>query len=269
MLDAKAEERLRRVRSNDFFVKDCSNNVKIRQLRTTLLDAGQSIMGEKQTVVQALSLFKEYRIGEFAIQALKDINLEVLENEFICVKGPSGSGKTTLLSVIGGLDTPTEGKMVVFGTDLHNCDEDFLAVFRCVNVGFVFQSYNLISTLTALENVAFPIELAGFSDERVKERPIKLLGLVGLSHRANNFPAQLSGGEQQRVAFARALANDPPLVLIDEPTANLDMDTAGEIIKLLKKMKVEGKTVIVATHDEKIIDLADRVLTLRDGRLVK
>ncbi len=226
-------------------------------------------MDEKQTVVRASSLFKEYRIGDFSIQALKDINLEVLENEFICVEGPSGSGKTTLLSLIGGLDIPTKGDIVVFGTSLNDCDEDFLAVFRCVNVGFVFQSYNLISTLTAMENVAFPIELAGFSDERVKERPTKLLELVGLSHRANNFPAQLSGGEQQRVAFARALANNPPLVLVDEPTANLDTETASEIVKLLRKLKLEGKTVIVASHDERIKELADRVLTLRDGSLTE
>jgi len=226
-------------------------------------------MGKKQTVVRAFSLSKEYRIGDISIQALKNVNLEVFENEFVCVEGPSGSGKTTLLSLIGGLDTPTEGEMVVFGTNLNNCDEDFQAVFRCANVGFVFQSYNLISTLTALENVAFPIELAGFSDERVKQRPKKLLELVGLSHRANNFPAQLSGGEQQRVAFARALANDPPLVLVDEPTANLDMYTAGEIVALLARLKIEGKTLMVASHDEKILELADRLLKLRDGSLLE
>jgi putative ABC transport system ATP-binding protein len=185
------------------------------------------------------------------------------------LEGPSGSGKTTLLSLIGGLDAPTRGEITVFGTNINNCDEDYLAVFRCINVGFVFQSYNLISTLTTLENVAFPIELAGWTDERVKERPLKLLELVGLSHRANNFPAQLSGGEQQRVAFARALANNPPLMLIDEPTANLDQKTASEIIKLIKKLKLDGKTVMVASHDEKIVELADRVFKLHEGSLVE
>jgi putative ABC transport system ATP-binding protein len=226
-------------------------------------------MVEKQKVVQASHLSKEYRIGDLSIQALRDLNLEVSENEFICLEGPSGSGKTTLLSLIGGLDAPTEGDIVVFGHHLNDCDEDYLAVFRCAYMGFVFQSYNLISTLTTLENIAFPVELAGFKDERIKERPKKLLELVGLSHRANNFPAQLSGGEQQRVAFARALANNPPLMLIDEPTANLDSKTADDVIRLMEKMKLEGKTVITASHDSRITGLADRVLKLREGSLTE
>jgi len=226
-------------------------------------------MAARDLAVQAVSLYKGYQIGDVAIQALKDINLDVLRNEFICLEGPSGSGKTTLLSLIGGLDVPTSGKIRVFGTSLSHCDEDYLAVFRGVYVGFVFQSYNLISTLTTLENIAFPIELAGFKDERINERPTKLLEMVGLSHRANNFPSQLSGGEQQRVAFARALANNPPLILIDEPTANLDAKTANEIITLLGKLKEEGKTIIVASHDERIKQLGDRVLKLHEGSLAE
>jgi len=224
-------------------------------------------MDEKQTVIRATSLCKEYRVGDSTIQALKDVNLEISEGQFVCIEGPSGAGKTTILSLIGGLDRPTGGDIMVFGYDLNNYEEDFLAVFRCVHVGFVFQSYNLISTLTAFENIAFALELAGFSDERVNERPKTLLAEVGLPHRANHFPSQLSGGEQQRVAFARALANDPPLMLVDEPTANLDEKTALEIVKLLEKLKHKEKTVIVATHEEKIIKLADRLLHLRDGRL--
>jgi putative ABC transport system ATP-binding protein len=226
-------------------------------------------MAAEDLAVRAVSLGKEYLIGDVAIHALKDVNLEVLKNEFICLEGPSGSGKTTLLSLIGGLDVPTSGEIRVFGTNLNSCDEDYLAVFRCVYVGFVFQSYNLISTLTTLENIAFPIELAGFKDERLNERPTKLLEMVGLSHRANNFPSQLSGGEQQRVAFARALANNPPLILIDEPTANLDAKTANEIITLLGKLREEGKTIIVASHDEKIKQLGDRMLKLHDGSLAE
>ena len=226
-------------------------------------------MVAREPVVQAVSLCKEYQVGDVTVQALKDVNIEVLRNEFVCLEGPSGSGKTTLLSIVGGLDVPTSGEITVFGTDLTSCDEDYLAVFRCVYVGFVFQSYNLISTLTTLENIAFPIELAGFKDERINERPAKLLEMVGLSHRANNFPSQLSGGEQQRVAFARALANNPPLILIDEPTANLDTKTANEVITLLKKLKQEGKTIIAATHDEKIQKLADRMPKLSDGSLVE
>ena len=224
-------------------------------------------MGEGQTIIRAISLRKEHQVGDSTVQALKDINLEILESEFVCIKGPSGAGKTTILNLIGGLDKPTSGEIIVSGHNLNDYNEDFLAAFRCKHVGFVFQSYNLISTLTALENVAFALELAGISDERITERPTKLLMQVGLSDRANHFPSQLSGGEQQRVAFARALANDPPIMLVDEPTANLDEETASDIVKILKGLKQNGKTVVVATHDQSIVELADRVLHLRDGRL--
>ncbi len=222
----------------------------------------------RERVVSASSLCKEYQIGSLTIHALRDLNFEVVEEEFVLIYGPSGAGKTTLLNLIGGLDQPTRGEIVVFGHDLSTYDEDFLATFRSAYVGFVFQSYNLVSTLTALENVAFPMELAGWSDERVKKRAEKLLGLVGLSHRANHFPAQLSGGEQQRVAFARALANDPPLILVDEPTGNLDLETGLEIVSILEKLKAKEKTILVATHDERIMKLANRTLHLRDGRIV-
>jgi len=221
-----------------------------------------------ERVVSASSLCKDYQIGSLTIPALRDLNLEVEEGEFVSMYGPSGAGKTTLLNLIGGLDQPTSGEIVVFGHDLSTYDEDFLATFRSAYVGFVFQSYNLISTLTALENVAFPMELAGWSEERVKKRSEKLLRLVGLSHRANHFPAQLSGGEQQRVAFARALANDPPLILVDEPTGNLDVETGLKIVWILEKLKAKGKTIMVATHDERITRLANRTLHLRDGRIV-
>jgi len=222
----------------------------------------------KEKVVLASSLCKEYQIGDLTIEALKNLNLEVVKGEFLSIYGPSGAGKTTLLSLIGGLDKPTSGKVVVFGHDLATYDEDFLATFRCAYVGFVFQSFNLISTLTAMENVAFPVELAGWSRERIEKRSENLLKLVRLRHRANHFPAQLSGGEQQRVAFARALANDPPLLLVDEPTGNLDMETGLEVVRILKKMKAKGKTVIVATHDERILELSNRTLRLYDGRIM-
>lgn len=222
----------------------------------------------KERVVSASSLCKEYPIGGLTISALRDLNLEVAEGEFVSIYGPSGAGKTTLLNLIGGLDQPTRGEIVVFGHDLSTYDEDFLATFRSAYVGFVFQSYNLISTLTALENVAFPMELAGWSEKRVKKRGEKLLRLVGLTNRADHFPAQLSGGEQQRVAFARALANDPPLILVDEPTGNLDLETGLEIVSIIEKLKAKGKTILVATHDERIMKLANRTLHLRDGRIV-
>ncbi len=226
-------------------------------------------MGEGQTVIQAISLSKEHQIGDSTVHALRGISLEISEGEFVCLEGPSGAGKTTILNIIGALDKPTSGDIIVSGYNLNNYDEDFLAAFRCTYMGFVFQSYNLISTLTALENVAFALELAGVSDERFLKRPIELLKQVGLSDRANHFPSQLSGGEQQRVAFARALANDPPIMLIDEPTANLDDETASDLVNILKRLKQNGKTVVVATHDQKIIELADRVLHLRDGRINK
>ena len=202
------------------------------------------------------------------IEALRNLDLEIEEGQFVSIYGPSGAGKTTFLNLIGGLDKPTSGEVVVFGHNLGTYDEDFLATFRCAYVGFVFQSYNLISTLTANENIAFVVELAGWPRERIGKRSEDLLNLVGLEHRGNHFPAQLSGGEQQRVAFARALANDPPLLLADEPTGNLDVETGLEIVSILEKMKTEGKTVIVATHDERILELANRTLCLHDGRIV-
>ncbi len=222
----------------------------------------------RERVVSASSLCKEYQIGSLTITALRGVNLEVVEGEFVSFYGPSGAGKTTLLNLVGGLDQPTSGKMVVFDHDLSTYDEDFLATFRCAYVGFVFQSYNLVSTLTALENIAFPMELAGWSGERLRKRSEKLLRSVDLSDRANHLPAQLSGGEQQRVAFARALANDPPLILVDEPTGNLDTETGFGIVQMLEKLKAKGKTIAVATHDERIMELADQRLHLRDGRIV-
>jgi putative ABC transport system ATP-binding protein len=225
-------------------------------------------MKEIEKAVRASSLCKEYQIGDFVIEALTDLNFEVETGKFVSIYGASGAGKTTLLNIIGGLDEPTSGKIVVFGHDLTTYDENFLAAFRSAYVGFVFQSYNLVSTLTSFENVAFPFELTGWSGESVQNRAEELLRLIGLSHRSNHFPAQLSGGEQQRVAFARALANDPPLMLVDEPTGNLDIKTGLKIVRILKELKERGKTVIVVTHDRRIMQLADWTLYLKDGRIV-
>jgi len=217
--------------------------------------------------VVASSLCKEYQVSGHTINALKDVNLEVVEGEFVCIYGPSGAGKTTLLNIIGGLDKPTSGKIAVLGHDLLSYDEEFLATFRSSYIGFVFQSYNLISTLTALENVAFPAEIAGISGREARKRAEKLLKRVGLSHRINHFPSQLSGGEQQRVAFARALVNNPLLVLVDEPTGNLDSETGLEVVKVLEKLKSKKYTIIVSTHDERIVQLADRTKRMQNGRL--
>jgi putative ABC transport system ATP-binding protein len=225
-------------------------------------------MTADKTVVLASNLCKTYEIGDAKVEVLKGANLKVGRGEFTVVSGPSGSGKTTLLNIVGGIDKPTSGKIVVFGDDLGAKDEDFLASFRCSKVGFVFQSYNLVSTLSVAENVAFPMEWARKPENYIKERVEELLEVVGLQHRAEHFPFQLSGGEQQRVAFARALANDPPFLLADEPTGNLDTKTSLKIVQILEKLKGDKKTVIVATHDERIIKLADQKFYLEYGKLV-
>lgn len=220
-----------------------------------------------KTVVSASSLSKIYGKNDVKVEVLKDVYLDVEKGEFTVIGGPSGSGKTTLLNIVGGIDKPTDGRIIVFGEDLGVKDEDFLSSFRCKYVGFVFQSYNLVSTLTVAENVAFPMEWARTAENNVRERVEQLLGLVGLQHRAEHFPFQLSGGEQQRVAFARALSNDPPLLLVDEPTGNLDIKTSKRIIEVMAALKNEGKTIIVATHDTQISELAHQKLRLEDGRL--
>jgi putative ABC transport system ATP-binding protein len=218
--------------------------------------------------VSASSLGKIYQTNDIKVEVLRNADLNVEEGSFTAISGASGSGKTTLLNIIGSIDKPSSGTIIVLGEDLVARNEDFLATFRCNNIGFVFQSYNLISTLTVAENIAFPMEWLRKPHDEIEKRGAELLELVGLKHRAEHFPFQLSGGEQQRVAFARALANNPPLLLVDEPTGNLDAKTSLKIIEVLRMLKDEGKTVIVATHDEKILKLADQKLVLEDGELV-
>lgn len=219
-------------------------------------------------VVSASLLCKVYRVGHTNVEALRDVNLNVERGEFIVVGGLSGAGKTTLLNIIGSIDKPTSGKIVVMGHDLTIEDEDSLSDFRCNNVGFVFQSYNLVSTLTASENIAFPMEWTRKAGNHIRTRVRELLRMVELEGRADHFPSQLSGGEQQRVAFARALSNDPPLLLVDEPTGDLDEKTSQKIVQVLEKSKNEGKTIVVATHDKRIVQLANRKLLLENGNLV-
>ena len=225
-------------------------------------------MGKGKTVVSASFLSKTYQTGDIKVEVLKDLNLKIEKGEFAVICGASGSGKTTLLNIICGIDKPTSGEIIVFNEELSLKDEDFLSDYRCNSVGFVFQAYNLVSTLTVAENVAFPMEWIRKPADRIRKRVEELMETVGLEHRADHFPFQLSGGEQQRVAFARALANDPPLLLVDEPTGNLDSKTSLKVIQILQKLKDDGKTVIVATHDERILALAEQKLLLEDGRLV-
>ncbi|MCW4005598.1 MAG: ABC transporter ATP-binding protein [Candidatus Bathyarchaeota archaeon] len=225
------------------------------------------MLPKPKAVVCAQNLCKAYQIDDLTVAVLKNIDLTVQEGQFIAIYGPSGAGKTTLLNIISGIDKATSGKIAVFGLDLGEQDEDSLSQYRCNQVGFVFQAYNLVSTLTVAENVAFPMEWKGAASEEITQRVSELVETLGLQHRVNHFPAQLSGGEQQRVAFARALANDPPLLLADEPTGNLDTKNGQRIIQLLQDLKAAGKTIIVSTHDEKILPLADLQLYLDEGNL--
>jgi putative ABC transport system ATP-binding protein len=222
---------------------------------------------ETQTVITATHLCKAYPMEDTKVEVLKDINLTVQKGQFVAVYGPSGAGKTTLLNMISGIDKPTSGEIVVFGNNLAEKNEDFLADYRCTQVGFVFQAYNLVSTLTVAENIAFPLEWKRATSQEIQKRVTELIQTLGLEQRANHFPAQLSGGEQQRVAFARALANNPPLLLADEPTGNLDTKNGQRIIQILQNLKGEGKTIIVSTHDAEIMPLADLKFYLEDGKL--
>ena len=222
---------------------------------------------QEEIIITIHALGKEYQLGQNQIEVLKDINLSILKAKFIALCGPSGSGKTTLLNIIGGIDRPTSGEIIVANHNLINQSEDFLADFRCNQIGFVFQSYNLVSTLTVAENIAFPMEWLRKPAKEIEQRVDMLLEMVGLQHRETHFPSQLSGGEQQRVALARALANDPPIVLADEPTGNLDQKNAKKIVQILQLLKQNGKTIIVSTHDSEIRQLADQVICLDEGSL--
>jgi len=205
--------------------------------------------------------------GGRAVDVLTDVSLEIPARQFVAVAGPSGSGKSTLLGLIAGLDRPTAGSIRVAGVDLGGLSEDGLARFRRDAIGYVFQSFHLIPTLTALENVAVPLELAGDAD--ALDRAAALLADVGLVARGHHYPAQLSGGEQQRVAVARAMARRPPVLLADEPTGNLDSATGAQIVELLLAAnRALGSTVVLVTHDAALAAHADRTIALRDGRVV-
>jgi putative ABC transport system ATP-binding protein len=222
---------------------------------------------EAKPAISIVALCKAYQIEDAQIQVLKEINLTVQKGQFIAIYGPSGAGKTTLLNMISGIDKPTSGRITIFDQDLIEQSENALSDYRCSQVGFVFQAYNLISTLTVAENIAFPMEWKRTVPDEIRKKVTALIETFGLTHRASHFPAQLSGGEQQRVAFARALANDPPLLLADEPTGNLDTKNGQKIIQILQTLKQQGKTIIVSTHDLDIMPLADLKFYLDDGIL--
>jgi len=215
----------------------------------------------------ARDLTKEYRSGDNRLAVLRDVSFAIPQGAFVAIVGPSGSGKTTLLGLLAGLDTPTRGKVLLDNADMTAMDEDQRARLRGEKVGFVFQSFQLISTLTALENVQVPLELRG--ETGAGERARELLGRVGLADRLDHFPTQLSGGEQQRVAIARAFANAPRILFADEPTGNLDSDTGAHIVELLEALNRESKTTIVlVTHDLTLASRAGRIIRLSDGRVI-
>jgi putative ABC transport system ATP-binding protein len=219
------------------------------------------------TMIRVSSLSMRLASGGRVVNILTDVSLEVPAGQFLAIAGPSGSGKSTLLGLVAGLDQPTAGRIEVAGVEITALDEDALAGFRRDHVGYVFQSYHLLPTLTAEENVAVPLELAARPD--AAERARALLAEVGLAERAHHYPVQLSGGEQQRVAVARAIALGPPLLLADEPTGNLDSATGKQIIDLLVGVNRRlGCTLVLVTHDPALAAHADRVVTLRDGRIV-
>ncbi len=211
-------------------------------------------------------VWKIYRSGRVEYTALKGVSMEIYRGEFIGLVGPSGSGKTTLINIIGGIDTPTKGRVVVLGEEISRRSEGWRAKWRRRSVGIIFQFFHLVPTLTALENVMLPMELAGlYSRGERRRRALELLDFVGLADKANKYPGELSGGEQQRVAIARALAADPPLILADEPTANLDTVNKRRVIELLMEAHRLGKTVIVSTHDRELVEEADRIIYIVDG----
>jgi putative ABC transport system ATP-binding protein len=218
--------------------------------------------------IRVKSLTKHYQMGGTVVRALDGVDIDIDAHTFTVVMGPSGSGKSTLLYLLGGLDRVTSGEISVDGARLDQMDENTLAVFRRRTVGFVFQSFNLISSMSALENVAFPMQFAGITAAQRKERARSLLNQVGLDNRADHRPTELSGGQQQRVAIARALVNNPSLILADEPTGNLDTSSGAAVMQLLSDLHNSGRTVLVVTHDPRMTRFATHKIFLLDGQIV-
>lgn len=224
----------------------------------------------REVVVRTVGIVKQYGEGEAAVRALNGISCEIYSGEYLSIMGPSGSGKSTFFNMIGGLDKPNEGSVFVNSVDIAQLTPRELAFLRCHTIGYIFQTFNLITVRTALENVTLPMLFAGIAPDEAEERAMQLLTIVGLGHRYHHRPAELSGGQQQRVAIARSLANNPAIVLADEPTGNLDLKTGQEIIDLLRKLNTErGVTIISATHDHKMLEVSDRVFHIRDGQLAQ
>ena len=212
-------------------------------------------------------VIKDYEMGDVLVSALKGISLSINKGDFVAIMGPSGSGKSTLMNMVGCLDLPSGGEIYLEGQNIQELREDELSKLRGRKIGFIFQRFNLIPSLSAKENVMLAMSFQGISREKQKRKAEDLLDLVKLDHRMDHKPNELSGGEQQRVAIARALANDPEILLADEPTGNLDTKTGQEVMEFLKELHSKGKTIIMVTHDEKLAENAERVVRIKDGGL--
>ncbi len=224
--------------------------------------------GMEEYVIITENLVEEYLLGKVVVPALRGVNLKIKRGEFAVIMGPSGSGKSTLLNLLGGLQKPTGGRVLINGVDLSTLNENQLAIFRRKNVGFVFQAYNLIPTLTAIENVELPMIFYNIPPNERKRRAEKLLHSLGLGDRLHHRPSELSGGEQQRVSIARALANNPEIILADEPTGNLDTKTGRKIMEEIVKVNRDfGKTIVMVTHDPEVAHFGDRIIHIRDGKI--
>jgi putative ABC transport system ATP-binding protein len=224
---------------------------------------------DNNVVIELEKLFKFYQLGSEIIKALRNVNLKILRNEYVAIMGPSGSGKSTMMNILGCLDTPTYGKYMLNGKDVSKLSENELAEIRNKEVGFVFQTFNLMPRYTALENVALPLVYSGVKKRERMKIAAEVLDKVGLSDRMTHKPNELSGGQRQRVAIARALVNNPSIILADEPTGNLDSKTSIEIMKLFGEIHKMGNTVIIVTHEEEIACYAHRVIKLKDGKVIE
>ena len=228
----------------------------------------QSAESNDDFIIQVRDVWKTYRMGDQEVHALRGVSLDVIRGEYLSIMGPSGSGKTTLFNMVGALDRPSRGSVSVNGVEMGSLSQAQIAYLRCHNIGYIFQSFNLIPVMTALDNVALPMVFSGMKKSEYEEKAAHKLSIVGLGERLHHNPYELSGGQQQRVAIARAMANDPDLILADEPTGNLDLNTGQEIIELLKRLQAEsGVTTVTNTHDHKMLVASDRVVDLRDGQV--
>ena len=221
----------------------------------------------KSVIIQLKGVSRSYKLGDETVNALKNVNLSVESGEFLAITGPSGSGKSTLANIIGGLDTPNDGTVLIDGEDLSKVSDKTLSHYRNKHIGFVFQSFNLQASYTALENVMLPLVFSKMGSHTRTERAKACLAAVGLSERMRHYPNQLSGGQRQRVAIARALANEPTIIIADEPTGNLDSQKGAEIMDVLKDLNKKGITLLIITHDQSIAKQASRVVSIHDGNL--